>query len=232
MPPFRWAGPRDMAMAILPTAGEALPKSTAGRSSPTRTTASPDPGSAPISWARLRVPSASIAVMDRAPTTTPAAVTIMPPDSATRPAASDVPWTPVTLSVTSEGWRASTRPSMALEPATGPAPSSVVGADEILAWMAPMAAPSSGFPPVVEIIRPAATRTSTKQAVAPPMTQIPALPRGTVPTGGSPVGAPGPAPANSEGCRHRRSSGEIQPRSPSPSALAAQSSSGSGPDAP
>ena len=95
-------------------------------------------------------------------------------------------------------------------------------------------APSWSVPLVVAMTSPAATRATTTQAVAPPTIQGRRSVAGSVGRRSARAGdgRARPDATDSEGWRHRRSSGGIHPRSPPPSASSPQSSPGSRPDAP
>ena len=200
---------------MLPGTGSLVSKSATGRSDGTRTTAIPEVGSLPTNWAGVRVPSDSSNEMARAPATAAAVVAMMPPDSAVTPVATDTPEGRVTVRATNDGRTAATMWAISVPLDSCAVPGSVVGGvdnatrlDVVVARDGP---PPSGEAPEVAITRPEASRAPATQAAAPPT--IHGL--GRLRSESAPPNRASEAcldDIDSEGCLHRRSSGEIQPR--------------------
>jgi hypothetical protein len=190
----------------------------------------PEVGSVPTMVASMRSPSCSSTLTDRAERTAGEVVAIMPPASTTRPVPSTVPVAVSMSRATVDGRTAATIEAMTAVGASCLRPGSVVGTVRA----ASLGSGPEPPPPelVVATTRPAATRATTTQAVAPPTSHGPVRSRGGR-TG--PVGSGATLPSGverSEGWRHRRSSGGIQPRIPPPSRSSGQSSPDSCSDAP
>jgi hypothetical protein len=79
------------------------------------------------------------------------------------------------------------------------------------------------------MVSPAATSTRAMHAEAPPMIQRAVRSWPCTAPWGSRAGDPGPVDADSDGWRHRRSSGEIHPRNQSASSDRLSSGSSPGP---
>ena len=143
---------------------------------------------------------------------------MMPPDSATRPVATEVPPVPSTTSATVDGRTAATMAAMAAAAAMGRSPGSVVGASVSEAQLGCGAVPRIAGSSVVAIDQ-AGRHQGHDDAGGGPADQ-PRSACGAPRVG--PVGARGPGASGgtptSDGWRHSRSSGEIHPRSRSASA--------------